>query len=133
MQISARLENIKSLEPDGSEFRWYFRVRCGNCNWETDQRLYVTQDEKIELRRAHVNLAMKCHLCSREITIGLHILCFLFNFINLIAVSEIVPHSIKPYTDTEEKFQNIVEFDCRGGEPFDFFSPVNCFFIIRFF
>lgn len=31
LQISAFLECVTGLEPDGEDFRWYFKMKCANC------------------------------------------------------------------------------------------------------
>jgi len=109
LEISARLENVKSIETCGPDFRYYIKTRCTNCGDESDKWQYVTLCETHEGRtgRSDVHMKSKCKGCSRELSLV------------------ILEDSIKPYVHDEEKdevFLPIVAFDCRGLEvtSFDF-------------
>nr|CAG4648989.1 EOG090X0HQJ [Polyphemus pediculus] len=109
LKIKARLENVTNLKPEGEDFRWYLKVKCGSCNEETDKWVYVTIEDSVEVKggRGTANLVLKCKLCSRENNM------------------DIIADSITAYNDADqEKFKTIVKFDCRGMEPSDF-SPRN--------
>nr|CAG4648367.1 EOG090X0HQJ [Moina brachiata] len=109
LRLKANLENVTNLRPDGEDFRWYLKVKCGNCNEESDKWIYVTQSESLEIKggRGTANLVYKCKLCSRE-----HHM-------------DIIPESIKSYNEDDQgKFKSVVQFDCRGMEPSSF-SPRN--------
>ena len=49
MKLKATLENLTNLRPDGEDFRWYLKLKCGSCGEETPNFQYLTQDEASEL------------------------------------------------------------------------------------
>nr|CAG4651458.1 EOG090X0HQJ [Simocephalus serrulatus] len=109
LKFKATLENLTNLRPDGEDFRWYLKVKCGSCNEVSDKWIYITQSESNDVKggRGTANLVVKCKLCSRENNM------------------DIIPESLKTYNDEDQnKFKTIVQFDCRGMEPSDF-SPRN--------
>lgn len=111
LQITAEVENVKSLQPNGGcddpNFTFYFKLRCENCGEVTPKETCVSLEEKIPTpkNRGYVNLLQKCKFCSREGNITM------------------VPGASRPLTgeDCEEgKYTPLMVFDCRGLEPIDF-------------
>ncbi|KAF0310823.1 UPF0587 protein [Amphibalanus amphitrite] len=107
LQLRATLENVTDIQPqpDDDDFRWYVKLRCNHCGDQPDHFVYLCATEEVPVKggRGHANMAVKCKLCGRD------------NHV------DIVPGSVKPLTESE-KFQTVVEFDCRGVELTDF-SP----------
>lgn len=107
LQISAFLENITDLKPDGEDFRWYVKLKCLSCGEETPDFVFMDllQSQPLKGGRGQASLVIKCKLCSRENSI------------------DIIKDSISKYTiDDSQSFKTLVAFDCRGVEPIDF-SP----------
>lgn len=111
LQIKAELENVTNLEAkggsDGSEFTFFFKIKCGGCSSITEKYSSVTASELYDIpkSRGSANLVQKCKFCDKVGTIV------------------IVEGRSKPYTmeDSEaRKFTPIGCFDCRGIEPVDF-------------
>ncbi|PIO36086.1 hypothetical protein AB205_0090330, partial [Aquarana catesbeiana] len=92
LQLKANLENITRLRPVGDDFRWFLKLKCGNCGEVSDKWQYITLMDSTPLKggRGSASMVQKCKLCSRENSID------------------------------NEKFKTIVEFECRGLEPVDF-------------
>ncbi|XP_041357121.1 UPF0587 protein v1g245604-like isoform X2 [Gigantopelta aegis] len=107
LQISAQLENLTCLKPEGEDFRWYLKLKCLNCGEETHDFVYCTETESSPLTggRGHASVVLKCKLCKRENSI------------------DIIPTTVSHYdADNAGSFKSVVTFDCRGVEPTDF-SP----------
>ncbi|XP_025062446.1 UPF0587 protein C1orf123 homolog isoform X2 [Alligator sinensis] len=105
LQLKATLENITGLRPVGEDFRWYLKLKCGNCGEVSEKWQYLRLMDSAPLKggRGSATMVQKCKLCSRENSI------------------DILSHTIKPYNaEDSEKFKTIVEFECRGLEPVDF-------------
>ncbi|XP_014947475.1 CXXC motif containing zinc binding protein isoform X1 [Ovis aries] len=118
LQLKATLENVTNLRPVGEDFRWYLKMKCGNCGEISEKWQYIrlmvtappttvstqTQDSvALKGGRGSASMVQKCKLCSRENSI------------------EILSSTIKSYNaEDNEKFKTIVEFECRGLEPVDF-------------
>ena len=49
LKISAELENLASFEAVGEDFRWFFKICCGNCGEITDW-VYVSEEEQIPVK-----------------------------------------------------------------------------------
>nr|XP_054948603.1 CXXC motif containing zinc binding protein isoform X3 [Pan paniscus] len=41
LQLKATLENITNLRPVGEDFRWYLKMKCGNCGEISDKWQYI--------------------------------------------------------------------------------------------
>uniref|UniRef100_A0A8D1EZX2 CXXC motif containing zinc binding protein n=1 Tax=Sus scrofa TaxID=9823 RepID=A0A8D1EZX2_PIG len=121
LQFKATLENVTNLRPVGEDFRWYLKMKCGNCGEISEKWQYIRLMDSVALKggRGSASMVQKCKLCSRENSI------------------EILSHTIKAYNlcpevkgrnhiwtcpqaEDNEKFKTIVEFECRGLEPVDF-------------
>ncbi|KAF4797203.1 hypothetical protein TURU_077184 [Turdus rufiventris] len=116
LQLRATLENITRLRAEGEDFRWYLKLKCGNCGEVSEKWQYLRLMDSAPLKggRGSATMVQKCKLCSRENSI------------------EILSQTIKPYNmetdglltqlqaEDSEKFKTIVEFECRGLEPVDF-------------
>ncbi|XP_006879871.1 PREDICTED: UPF0587 protein C1orf123 homolog [Elephantulus edwardii] len=105
LQLKATLENVTSLRPVGEDFRWYLKMKCGNCGEISEKWQYIRLMDSVALKggRGSASMVQKCKLCSRENSI------------------EILSSTIKSYNaEDSEKFKTIVEFECRGLEPVDF-------------
>ncbi|GAB1288718.1 CXXC motif containing zinc binding protein [Apodemus speciosus] len=105
LQLKATLENVTNLRPVGEDFRWYLKMKCGNCGEISEKWQYIRLMDSVALKggRGSASMVQKCKLCARENSI------------------EILSSTIKSYNaDDNEKFKTIVEFECRGLEPVDF-------------
>ncbi|KAM8931106.1 CXXC motif containing zinc binding protein [Pelodytes ibericus] len=105
LQLKASLENITQLRPLGDDFRWFLKLKCGNCGEVADKWQYITLMDSVPLKggRGSASMVQKCKLCSRESYI------------------DILRPSLQPYNAQDsETFKTIVEFECRGMEPIDF-------------
>nr|PNR53798.1 hypothetical protein PHYPA_007473 [Physcomitrium patens] len=111
LEIKAELENITNLVPkggsDGTEYTYYFKIKCGGCGTVSDKETSVTPSELYDIPKSKgsANLVQKCKFCAK---VG-----------NITAI----PGREKPYTmeDSESgKFVPIGCFDCRGIEPVEF-------------
>nr|DBA17947.1 TPA: hypothetical protein GDO54_016250 [Pyxicephalus adspersus] len=105
LQLKANLENITRLRPVGEDFRWFLKLKCGNCGEVSDKWQYITLMDSTPLKggRGSASMVQKCKLCSRENSI------------------DILSTSLQPYNaEDSETFKTIVEFECRGLEPIDF-------------
>ncbi|XP_077681334.1 CXXC motif containing zinc binding protein isoform X2 [Eretmochelys imbricata] len=110
LQLKATLENITNLRPVGEDFRWYLKMKCGNCGEISEKWQYLQLMDSAPLKggRGSATMVQKCKLCSRENSI------------------DILRDTIKPYNaEDSEKFKTVVEFECRGLEPVDF-QPQTC-------
>uniref|UniRef100_A0A8C5PH83 CXXC motif containing zinc binding protein n=1 Tax=Leptobrachium leishanense TaxID=445787 RepID=A0A8C5PH83_9ANUR len=105
LQLKATLENITALRPLGDDFRWFLKLKCGNCGEVSDKWQYITLLDSAPLKggRGSASMVQKCKLCSRENSI------------------DILRPSLQKYNaEDNETFKTIVEFECRGLEPVDF-------------
>lgn len=110
LQISAVLENVTGLKPDGDDFRWYLKLKCSNCGDETEEFVYLSLSESQPLKggRGHASLVIKCKLCVRENSI------------------DIIRESIASYNDEDSpNYKTIVVFDCRGVEAIEYDARVG--------
>uniref|UniRef100_A0A8C2TLU6 CXXC motif containing zinc binding protein n=1 Tax=Coturnix japonica TaxID=93934 RepID=A0A8C2TLU6_COTJA len=103
LQLRATLENITRLRAEGEDFRWYLKLKCGNCGEVSEKWQYLRLMDSAPLKggRGSATMVQKCKLCSRENSIANGILTQL-------------------QAEDSEKFKTIVEFECRGLEPVDF-------------
>ncbi|XP_043430953.1 CXXC motif containing zinc binding protein isoform X1 [Prionailurus bengalensis] len=128
LQLKATLENVTNLRPLGEDFRWYLKMKCGNCGEISEKWQYIRLMDSVALKggRGSASMVQKCKLCARENSIEPHLgtwtgpgygpVNFVFSY-----VSEILSSTIKSYNaEDNEKFKTIVEFECRGLEPVDF-------------
>ncbi|XP_036899133.1 CXXC motif containing zinc binding protein isoform X1 [Sturnira hondurensis] len=105
LQLKATLENVTNLRPVGEDFRWYLKMKCGNCGEISEKWQYIRLMDSVALKggRGSASMVQKCKLCARENSI------------------EILSSTIRSYNaEDNEKFKTIVEFECRGLEPVDF-------------
>ncbi|KAG6556267.1 hypothetical protein Mapa_002208 [Marchantia paleacea] len=111
LKIKADLENLTNLNPtggsDGSEFTFYFKVKCGGCGSISEKDSTVTASEQypIPKSRGTAHLVQKCKLCDSVGNISL------------------IEGRGKPYTSEDSeagKFVPVACFDCRGMEPATF-------------
>ncbi|RXM98365.1 UPF0587 protein C1orf123-like [Acipenser ruthenus] len=105
LQFKAMLENITNVRPFGDDFRWFLKLKCGNCGEVSDKWQYITLMDSVPLKggRGSASMVQKCKLCSRENSI------------------DILKDTMKPYhAEDSERFKTIVQFECRGLEPVDF-------------
>ncbi|XP_027462049.1 CXXC motif containing zinc binding protein-like isoform X2 [Zalophus californianus] len=105
LQLKATLENVTNLRPLGEDFRWYLKVKCGNCGEISEKWQYIRLMDSVALKggRGSASMVQKCKLCARENSI------------------KILSSTIKSYNaEDNEKFKTIVEFECRGFEAVDF-------------
>nr|XP_020013996.1 UPF0587 protein C1orf123 homolog isoform X3 [Castor canadensis] len=112
LQLKATLENVTNLRPVGEDFRWYLKMKCGNCGETSEKWQYIRLMDSVALKggRGSASMVQKCKLCARENSI------------------EILSSTIKSYNaEDHEKFKTIVEFECRGLEPVDFQPQVAGF------
>ncbi|CAM6090691.1 unnamed protein product [Calypogeia fissa] len=111
LKIKADLENVTNLVPkggsDGTEFTFYFKVKCGNCGSVSDKDSSITASEQypIPKSRGQAHLVQKCKFCE--------------NVGNMC----LIEGRGKPYNieDSESSgFGPVACFDCRGIEPVEF-------------
>ncbi|KAK1165072.1 CXXC motif containing zinc binding protein [Acipenser oxyrinchus oxyrinchus] len=105
LQFKAMLENITNVRPFGDDFRWFLKLKCGNCGEVSDKWQYITLMDSVPLKggRGSASMVQKCKLCSRENSI------------------DILKDTMKPYrAEDSERFKTVVQFECRGLEPVDF-------------
>ncbi|KFV74519.1 UPF0587 protein C1orf123, partial [Dryobates pubescens] len=81
LQLRATLENITRLRAEGEDFRWYLKLKCGNCGEVSEKWQYLRLMDSAPLKggRGSATMVQKCKLCSRENSI------------------EILSQTIKPY------------------------------------
>ncbi|XP_034038284.1 CXXC motif containing zinc binding protein [Thalassophryne amazonica] len=104
LQFKATLENVTNVRPLGQDFRWFLKLKCGNCGEIPDKWQYVTLQESVQIRgRGSASMVLKCKLCARENSI------------------DILENTITPYNaEDSDRFKTMVQFECRGLEPVDF-------------
>ncbi|XP_053293790.1 CXXC motif containing zinc binding protein [Pleuronectes platessa] len=110
LQFKATLENVTNVRPLGDDFRWFLKLKCGNCGEIPDKWQYITLAESVPLKggRGSASMVQKCKLCSRENSI------------------DILGDTITPYNaDDSESFKTMVQFECRGLEPVDFYPQAG--------
>uniref|UniRef100_A0A8D2M823 CXXC motif containing zinc binding protein n=1 Tax=Zonotrichia albicollis TaxID=44394 RepID=A0A8D2M823_ZONAL len=95
--------NITRLRAEGEDFRWYLKLKCGNCGEVSEKWQYLRLMDSAPLKggRGSATMVQKCKLCSRENSIG-------------------TCRDTDRAAEDSEKFKTIVEFECRGLEPVDF-------------
>ncbi|MGH0173247.1 UNVERIFIED_CONTAM: hypothetical protein FKN15_068203 [Acipenser sinensis] len=67
------LENITNVRPFGDDFRWFLKLKCGNCGEVSDKWQYITLMDSVPLKggRGSASMVQKCKLCSRENSIDI--------------------------------------------------------------
>ncbi|KAK3567920.1 hypothetical protein QTP86_027260 [Hemibagrus guttatus] len=118
LQFKATLENVTNIRPDGDDFRWYLKLKCGNCGEISDKWQYITALDSMPLKggRGSASMVQKCKLCSRENSIG-----YAVRLTQWISPTDILKDTITPYNlEDSERFKTMVQFECRGLEPVDF-------------
>ncbi|KAJ8644970.1 hypothetical protein MRB53_006718 [Persea americana] len=114
LQITGEFENITSLQPQGGcdslDFRYFFKLQCGNCQEVTQKHTCVSLSETVPVPngRGTTNLAQRCKFCGRDGTV-------------LMIPGRGKPLSLDITSSSREKFAPLMIFDCRGFEPVDFF------------
>ncbi|RXN13974.1 UPF0587 protein C1orf123-like [Labeo rohita] len=73
LQFKATLENVTNVRPVGDDFRWYLKLKCGNCGEVSDKWQYITLLDSMPLKggRGSASMVQKCKLCSRENSIDI--------------------------------------------------------------
>uniref|UniRef100_A0ACB8FME8 Uncharacterized protein n=1 Tax=Sphaerodactylus townsendi TaxID=933632 RepID=A0ACB8FME8_9SAUR len=73
LQLKATLENITNLRPVGEDFRWYLKMKCGNCAEVSEKWQYLRLMDSHPLKggRGSATMVQKCKLCSRENSIDI--------------------------------------------------------------
>lgn len=110
LEIKAELESLTDLRPqNGSEFTYYFKLKCGSCGEVTQKYSSVTVSEQFDMpkSRGKAHLVQKCKFCGREGSVNM------------------VDGRGRSYTleDSESgKYVPVMCFDCRGIEPVEFSS-----------
>ena len=105
LQISANLGGLTALKPDGPDFRFFIKFKCGSCGELPDHWQHVSLEDSHPLKggRGEANAVIKCKLCARENSCS------------------ILEESFKSYDYSDRnRFKSIVAFDCRGMEPVEF-------------
>ncbi|XP_017654671.1 CXXC motif containing zinc binding protein isoform X2 [Nannospalax galili] len=84
LQLKATLENVTNLRPVGEDFRWYLKMKCGNCGEISEKWQYIRLMDSVALKggRGSASMVQKCKLCARENSI------------------EILSNTIKSYNDS---------------------------------
>jgi hypothetical protein len=86
LQVKAQMEACTGLEPEGEDFRWYLKLRCGNCGDVADHWQYITLLESHPLKggRGEASCVLKCKLCARENSIDILKVNIPHNFVFLV-------------------------------------------------
>ncbi|KGL92932.1 UPF0587 protein C1orf123, partial [Charadrius vociferus] len=73
LQLRATLENITGLRAAGEDFRWYLKLKCGNCGEVSEKWQYLRLMDSAPLKggRGSATMVQKCKLCSRENSIDI--------------------------------------------------------------
>ncbi|CAO2590729.1 CXXC motif containing zinc binding protein [Lemmus lemmus] len=68
LQLKATLENVTNLRPVGEDFRWYLKVKCGNCGEISENLQYIQLIDSVALKggRGSASRVQKCKLCARK-------------------------------------------------------------------
>ncbi|KAJ8274516.1 hypothetical protein COCON_G00091410 [Conger conger] len=91
LQFKATLENITNLQPVGDDFRWFLKLKCGNCGEIPDKWQYVNLMDSVPLKGGGENSI------------------------------DILKDTITPYNaEDSDRFKTMVQFECRGLEPVSF-------------
>ena len=103
LQICAKLEGLASLHIS-PETDWHFKVKCTSCGEEHENMIYFNLVEKqaMEKSRGEAHFIQKCKNCERTSSI-----------------EYVGKHAA--YTDQNENFKTIAQFECRGMEFTEFF------------
>ncbi|KAG8132422.1 hypothetical protein E2320_010276 [Naja naja] len=56
LQFKATLENITNLRPVGEDFRWYLKLKCGNCNEVSEKWQYLRLMDSHPLKGGRGNI-----------------------------------------------------------------------------
>ncbi|PKK27195.1 hypothetical protein A306_00004281, partial [Columba livia] len=107
LQLRATLENITRLRAEGEDFRWYLKLKCGNCGEVSEKWQYLRLMDSAPLKggRGSATMVQKCKLCSRESSI------------------DILSQTIKPYNPVD--FQPQAGFAAEGAESGTPFNDIN--------
>ncbi|VDM84924.1 unnamed protein product [Strongylus vulgaris] len=107
-----------------------------NCGESPDHWQYLVEVLEVPGSRGEANLVEKCKLCNRVNTVIAASLLYPKDPIGILEAVKllsgipfslaIIPDSIGSYDAEEhnEEWQSMLQFDCRGLEPFDF-EPRN--------
>ncbi|KFO58615.1 UPF0587 protein C1orf123, partial [Corvus brachyrhynchos] len=114
-QLRATLENITRLRAEGQDFRWYLKLKCGNCGEVSEKWQYLRLMDSAPLKggRGSATMVQKCKLCSRENSI------------------DILSQTIKPYNVMQHNFKNFLQmclqagFAAEGAESGTPFNDIN--------
>ncbi|XP_008631317.1 PREDICTED: UPF0587 protein C1orf123 homolog [Corvus brachyrhynchos] len=98
--LRATLENITRLRAEGQDFRWYLKLKCGNCGEVSEKWQYLRLMDSAPLKggRGSATMVQKCKLCSRENSI------------------DILSQTIKPYNQPQAGF---AAEGAESGTPFN--------------
>eukprot|EP00742_Colponemidia_sp_Colp-10_P006956 GILJ01007465.1.p1 GENE.GILJ01007465.1~~GILJ01007465.1.p1 ORF type:complete len:189 (-),score=19.99 GILJ01007465.1:120-659(-) len=99
--LKADLDGVTELLVE-DDARWYFKISCSSCNEESENEVYFTKLDQMEMTgsRGSANFVFKCKFCKRESSV------------------DIVPNSAKAYTAQDSgKFKPFISLECRGCEP----------------
>ncbi|CAJ0589301.1 unnamed protein product [Cylicocyclus nassatus] len=107
LDLKCNMVGVTKFTPSDPEtHRWFLKFRCMNCGESPDHWQYLVINEVLEVpgSRGEAHLVEKCKLCNRVNTVA------------------IVPDSVGSYDAAEhnEEWQSMLQFDCRGLEPYDF-------------
>ncbi|KFP20791.1 UPF0587 protein C1orf123, partial [Egretta garzetta] len=95
----------------GEDFRWYLKLKCGNCGEVSEKWQYLRLMDSAPLKggRGSATMVQKCKLCSRENSI------------------DILSQTIKPYNVSLEPvdFQPQAGFAAEGAESGTPFNDIN--------
>ncbi|RCN35124.1 hypothetical protein ANCCAN_19018 [Ancylostoma caninum] len=122
LDLKCNMVGVTKFAPSDPEtHRWFLKnevrchttdlqFRCMNCGESPEHWQYIVVNEVLEVpgSRGEANLVEKCKLCNRVNTVA------------------IIGDSIGSYDSVEhnEEWQSMLQFDCRGLEPYDF-DPRN--------
>ncbi|KAK7799693.1 hypothetical protein U0070_019289 [Myodes glareolus] len=91
-------ENVTNLQPVSEDFRWYLKIKCGNCGEISEKWQYIRLIDSVALKggRGSASRVQKSKLCARENS------------------TEILSSTVKSYNaEDNEKFKTKAESECQ--------------------
>ncbi|XP_009459612.1 PREDICTED: UPF0587 protein C1orf123 homolog [Nipponia nippon] len=128
LQLRATLENITRLRAEGEDFRWYLKLKCGNCGEVSEKWQYLRLMDSAPLKggRGSATMVQKCKLCSRENSIGHSRYIFVIMLMKeAVRPPDILSQTIKPYNLEPVDFQPQAGFAAEGAESGTPFNDIN--------
>ena len=67
-------DNVNKVRVSGSDFKWYFVIKCTQCKEEHPNEIYFTIEDQVEMTKGHgnANFMMYCKNCHMNMSIMIH-------------------------------------------------------------